>query len=210
MPEIELPCAYFEAADIYVDSYPFVSSTSMMEAAGYGLPLLTIFDAPREARIFAINHVGLDGTAIVATTQSDYEEKLTRLIRDEPYRRKVAEASHDAVERKHTPPGWLSFLEDVYKRALELPSPDPRTFTSRDDLEVPRLGEPDCRHHDIVGSSFSTANITKGFMGMLPLRERYALWRELKRQGHYGTNPSLKTFIPLVAPEWIKRRILDR
>ncbi|WP_409560536.1 glycosyl transferase family 1 [Hyphomicrobium sp. MC8b] len=210
LPEIELPRAYFEAADVYVDSYPFVSSTSMMEAAGYGLPLLTIFDAPKEARIFAINHVGLDGTAVVATTQSDYEEKLTRLIQDEPYRRKVAEASHDAVESQHTPPGWLAFLEAVYQRAIDLPLPDPQTFIRRDDLETPQLGEPDRRHHDIVGSTFSTANITKGFMGMLPLRERYTLWRRLQRQGHYGSNLSLKSFIPLVAPEWMKRCVLDR
>lgn len=210
LPEIELPRAYFEAADIYVDSYPFVSSTSMMEAAGYCLPLLTIFDAPKEARIFAINHVGLDGTSLVASTQADYEEKLTRLIRDEPYRRKVAEASHDAVESQHTPPGWLAFLEQVYERALELPPPDPRSFTDRNDLETPRFGEPDRRHQDIVGSSFSTANITKGFIGMLPLRERYASWRDLRQQGHYGAKPSLKSLIPLVAPEWLKRRILDR
>jgi len=35
LPEQPDPQRYFEAADIYVDSYPFVSSTSMMEAGGY-------------------------------------------------------------------------------------------------------------------------------------------------------------------------------
>lgn len=210
LPEIQEPRPYFEAADIYVDSYPFVSSTSMMEAAGYGLPLLTIFDAPQEARIFAINHVGLDGTSLVASTQTEYEEKLTRLIRDVPYRQKIAEASHDAVESQHTPPGWLAFLERVYARALELPLPDPRTFTDRRDLETPFLGEPDRRHHDIVGSNFSTANITKGFMGMVPFRERYAVWRKLRSEGHYKSDSPVRSLVPLVAPEWLKRRVTDR
>jgi hypothetical protein len=209
LPEIDFPRAYFEAADIYVDSYPFVSSTSMMEAAGYGLPLLTIFDAPREARIFGINHVGLDGTSLVASSQSEYEEKLTHLIRDESYRRSVAQSAHDAVESQHTPPGWLVFLERVYARALELPPPDPHVFTERKDLETPYRGEPDRRHHSIVNSSFSTADITKGFIGMLPLRERYAFWRDLVAQGQYGRGSTLKSLIPLAVPEWLKRRVRD-
>ncbi len=209
IPEIELPRAYFEAADIYVDSYPFVSSTSMMEAAGYGLPLLTIFDAPREARIFAINHVGLDGTALVASSQAEYEEKLTKLIRDESYRRAVEKGAHDAVESQHTPPGWLAYLERVYAKALELPPPEPRVFTERKDLETPHLGEPDRRHHSIVSSNFSTADITKGFIGMLPLRERYAFWKELMAEGKFDGEPRFKSLIPLAVPEWLKRRVCD-
>ena len=210
LPEIELPKAYFEAADIYVDSYPFVSSTSMMEAAGYGLPLLTIFDAPREARIFGINHVGLDGTSIVATSQADYEEKLSRLIRDEPYRRSVAEASHEAVVSQHTPPGWLAFLERVYDRVRDLPPPDPRTFTERQDLETPYLGEPDRRHHSIVGSSLSTDAITRSFMGMVPARDRYAVWRKLNANGYFKGKKAFHKYGPLLLPEWLKRSILDR
>lgn len=208
MPETDCPQAYFEAADIYVDSYPFVSSTSMMEAAGYGLPLLTIFDAPREARIFAINHVGLDGTSVIASSQEDYETKLTRLIRDEDYRREVAKASHDAVVSKHTPPGWLAFLDSVYQRAIELPPPDPEDFINRTDLETPYLGEPDCRHHSIVGSNFSTTDMTKGFMGMMPFAERYETWKHLRRDGKISGS-SLKAFLPFIAPEWLKRRVAD-
>ncbi|MFN3875643.1 MAG: aldehyde dehydrogenase family protein, partial [Flavobacteriales bacterium] len=54
--------------DIYVDSYPFVSSTSMMEAAGLGVPLVSRFYGPREARIFAINHPGIDKVAFTGST----------------------------------------------------------------------------------------------------------------------------------------------
>jgi hypothetical protein len=209
LPEIELPRIYFEAADVYVDSYPFVSSTSMMEAAGYGLPLLTIFDAPTEARIFAINHVGLEGTALVATSQETYEDKLTELVRDEAFRRAKGNAARDAIVSKHTPPGWLSFLENIYARALQLPRPKPETFTARTDLETSQYGEPDSRHHSIVGSTFSTANITKGFVPMMPLRERVSAIADLKRNGHLA-NGSLRPMLPLIAPEWLKRRLFDR
>lgn len=206
IPEIKDPRPYFEAADIYVDSYPFPSSTSMMEAGSYGLPLLTLSDIPNEARIFAINHVGVDGTVLVAGTQAEYEAKLTRLIRDEDFRLASAEAVRDTVERLNTPPGWLGFLERVYERAEELPRPDPRAFTERTDLETPWLGEPDCRHHSIVGSTFSAAEMTKGYLSMMPAGERLSFWNELRREGHlHGPSSAL-----LLMPEWLKRRIRDK
>jgi hypothetical protein len=207
LPEIENPQPYFEAADVYVDSFPFVSSTSMMEAAGYGLPLLTIFEAPPEARIFAINHVGLDGTALVASSQADYEAKLTKLVRDEGFRHSSAEASREAVERQHTPPGWLDFLERVYARAIELPRPDPQAFTSRTDLETPYLGEPDRRHHGIVSSTFSAADMTRGYIGMMPFSDRIMFVSELRRQGRLS---GIKATVALLLPEWLKRRIRDK
>jgi hypothetical protein len=208
LPEIENTADYFEAADIYVDSYPFVSSTSMMEAAGYGLPLLTIFDAPPEAQIFAINHVGLDGTSLVARSQSDYEAQLSGLLEDKQYRHDTGEKARIAVKNLHTPPGWLAFLERVYERAVELPPPDVEKFTNRSDLEIPFQGEPDCRHQSIVGSDFSAGEMTRGYLSMIPLRDRMEFVKELREQG--ALPRGLRPLASVLAPEWLKRRIRDR
>ncbi len=62
-------------------------------------PLLTIFEAPPEARIFAINHVGLDGTALVAGSQSDLRSAADEADPRRALRHAAAEAARDAVER---------------------------------------------------------------------------------------------------------------
>ena len=59
----------------------------MMEAAGYGLPLITIFEAPEAAKIVGTNHVGLVGTALVARSDVEYTGLLSRLISDETFRK---------------------------------------------------------------------------------------------------------------------------
>ena len=207
LPEISDPSEYFEAADIYVDSYPFVSSTSMMEAAGYGLPLATLFTGTPDARIFGINHVGLVGTALVATSFNEYRDILSQLISDVRFRESAGNSARLAIEQMHTPPGWLAFLEAVYERAAQLPPLAPRIVALDSASEKPYLGEPDCRHQDIVGSCFDAAEITKGYMGMVPVRHRLALWQEMRRKGAFH---SPREAIRHLFPEWLVRVVKDK
>src|SRR6185436_1986942 len=72
------PRIYYEAADIYVDSYPFVSSTSMMEASGHGAPAVSIFTHPDDVRITAINHFALVGNTWQARSFDEYRAILKK------------------------------------------------------------------------------------------------------------------------------------
>lgn len=202
VPATPDPRVYFEAADIYVDSYPFVSSTSMMEAGGYGAPLLTLFTAPHEARIFGINHVGLVGTALQARSKAEYDDLLERLILDAAFRTEAGEAAHRAIEASHVPPGWRARLEETYARALELPRRDARP--TRSSIEHPRLGPPDSLHEDIFGYDYSVVETRKIYMGALPARQRLALWRQMRRSGEIA---GLIEGLRLLLPEWLKRRL---
>ncbi|MDP3737113.1 MAG: hypothetical protein Q8R02_06975 [Hyphomonadaceae bacterium] len=204
LPEQPDPWTYFEAADICVDSYPFVSSTSLMEAAGYGLPMVTLFIAPDEARIFGINHVGLVGTALSARSMPEYNTILSRLIADPAYREAVGRAGEKAVVGAHTPPGWLDWMEAAFQRSVELPpiaspSPEPACAPDR-----PRFGEPDCRHEEIFGADEPLSNLTKDYMGLLSLGPRLRLWAALRRSGDIrGLSETLR----LLLPEWVKSRL---
>lgn len=200
------PRIFLEAADIYVDSYPFVSSTSMLEAAAYGLPLVTRFEAPEAAEIVAINHPGLDTTARVARDQAAYEAHLTALITDAAARKAAGAETSAVVERLYAPASWLAGLDAIYAQARALPRLAPESDT-RVQAEAPHLGEPDLRHQDMFGSDFPVAEMTKNYMSMLPLRQRVASWVEVSRAGHFS-GPWER--VRLLFPEWLVRNIKDR
>ena len=201
------PRPYYEAADIYVDSYPFVSSTSMMEAAGYGLPLVTIFKAPTAARIIGINHVGLIGTVLATRSDAEYIETVSRLITDETYRAQRGEAARDSVTKINTPSGWLPSLEAIYARSRELPPLDNSGMLRIDLVEQPFYGEPDSRHEEIFKANYPISGHLKGYMGMVSWRQQRAYWQELRRDGAFENWREASTHL---LPEWMKRVLKDR
>lgn len=202
-PELPNPKVYFEAADIYVDSFPFVSSTSLMEAAGYGAPSVTIFTYPHETRIFGINHVALVGNTLQATSFEQYRAILSDLIADPAKRAALGEQAREAVAREHNMPGWRRWLEAVYARAAELGALDNRLMLQ--EVEAPSFGEPDWRHEDIFGGNWPIEQFLKSYMGVLPLRQRIAHWRELKAAGAFSSRTSELSHT--LTPEWIKRAL---
>jgi hypothetical protein len=204
LPEQPNPKIYFEAADIYVDSYPFVSSTSLMEAAGYGLPLVTIFTAPQAARIFGINHVALVGNTQQATSFDEYRGMLTDLIRDPSLRERLGSSARVAVKRDHNLPGWKTWLEAVYARALELPALDNRPML--EEIEQPYFGEPDCRHQEIFGGVWPTSRVVMSYMSMLPFAQHMSHWKKLRAEGAFKSQGEA---ISNLFPEWLKRRVKD-
>lgn len=196
------PWEYFEAADIYVDSYPFSSSTSLMEAAGYGLPLVTLFKAPDDARLVGINHLGLIGGIHQARSEADWEDEITRLIRDRSYRAERSQLAQKAVAVAH-PEEWLNWLERTYEAALQLP-PLPTEFTPMPGHpDDPRFGEPDIRHEDMYGSSADVDEFAKDFTSMLPLAARLKTVNRLRQRGAVRGLQILR----LLVPEWVKRRL---
>lgn len=203
-PQIPNPKIYFEAADIYVDSYPFVSSTSIMEAAGYGAPCVSIFNYPDESRIFGINHVALVGNVMIARSLDEYRDIVETLINDPELRaRKAAEASA-AVARDHNQPGWMSWLENVYARIPQLQGLDPRPML--EEIEQPSFGEPDWRHEDLFGGTSPTLAFAKSYITMLPLPQHLAHWSEMRTKGAFPTPLSAASHL---LPEWLKRYVKD-
>ena len=204
IPETPNPKVYFEAADIYVDSYPFVSSTSLMEAAGYGLPLATIFTAPEAARIFGINHVALVGNTLQARSFEEYRATLSQLVADPNLRERLGSAAREAVAREHNLPGWTRWLEAVYARALELPPLDNRAMLA--EIEQPHTGEPDCRHEDMFGGKWPTMKVFRSYIGMLPLHQLIAHWNEARANGGFRSKGQALNYL---LPEWFKRWLKD-
>jgi hypothetical protein len=194
------PKPYFEAADVYLDSYPFCSATSMMEAAGYGLPCITRFVLPAGARICGMDHPGLFGPLIEVDNNEDYKARLSELIGDAGLRADIGAAMLDSVARSNVAPGWCTFMEAAYAQAIALPRPDGHLVFPEQDVEQPSCGEPDLRIEEIYGYTRPRHQLVKEHLGQLGLRERLRVWRGVGRErGFIGPKDAFR----LLFPEWM-------
>lgn len=119
------PAAYFALADIYIESYPNRATTSALEAAVLGLPVVALADIPEDdpAHIFQAGSPGLAGRP-VATTADQFAAAVRRLAVDPDLRRTEGAAARAAAVEVHDGPGWLAGLELLYEQARSLPAAD--------------------------------------------------------------------------------------
>jgi hypothetical protein len=202
LPESPDTALMFEAADIYVDSFPFVSSTSMMEAARLGTPLISRFYGPKEARIFAINHPGIDRATLHASSEAEYQTNLSKLIGDASLRETLGRAGQDDVLKMHTPPSWMNYLEPAYALAQTLPPVDANAVLSAHAQEAFSHGEPDRRLYEVFGVDRSWS-LLAAYAPLLPLTERLAFVAKLRRDGVVSAREAARALIP----EWLVRTI---
>lgn len=201
------PGHYFDAADLYVDSFPFVSSTSMMEAAQRGLPLTSFFDGPADSSIRAINHIGLERSVFVANNEADYTARLNHLLCDADFARAEGERAEQNVSRANFGPAWVTALDDIMLKAQSPPrktwQPDPVAVAGDDH---PQLSELDLSHPDYFGTPIGRDDIAKLYLGDLPFRDRWLLWRGLVSRRQFA---SAWHAAQALLPEWLKRRLRD-
>lgn len=108
---------YYEAADVYVDSYPFSSLTSLLEAGSFGTPILSFRPYGPEAEVLTADDPALGDALVVAASVREYGTALSRLLADPRARELVGERARARIEEAHTGPGWTARLEELYTRA---------------------------------------------------------------------------------------------
>ena len=112
---------YLDAADLYLDAFPFVSITSLLEAGMQGLPLVTRAAYGPDCGVMAADSPGLDG--VMATTHSVAELRRTiaALVRDDAARRSLGARTLAQVVENNTGAGWRRQLGDLYRSTEALP-----------------------------------------------------------------------------------------
>tara|TARA_R110000782_G_scaffold227205_2_gene313974 strand:+ start:2760 stop:4403 length:1644 start_codon:yes stop_codon:yes gene_type:complete len=201
------PKPWFEAADIYVDSFPFCSATSMMEAASYAIPCVSRFLWPDSARISGMDHPGLAGPMLEGRTNDEYLALIRSLIDSPDTRKQSGDAILQSVKRSNATPGWNRHMEDAMDAAMHLPPAEPDQVCGNLLHEVPNMGEPDVRLQSLYGFSPPFMDLLRGHLTLLPLGERLRAWRRVYRAGGFkNAGIALKH----LAPEWAIRRIKDR
>jgi hypothetical protein len=128
-----------DAADIYVDSYPFSSLTSMLEAAATGLPVVTLRDPCDGPAVLGADTPELDETLVVAGSACELRERVEALLDDGAARERLGHATRAGVETAHCDGAWVARAHRVLAAAAlvrngepALPLTDQR---SRSDLD---------------------------------------------------------------------------
>ncbi|MBW4686022.1 MAG: glycosyl transferase family 1 [Komarekiella atlantica HA4396-MV6] len=112
---------FYQAADIYVDTFPFVSNTSLLEAGSYGMPLVSRYPFSDVCSIIGADSPGLTTNLIYARDLEEYTAILSNLIEDLEFRLSVGEATRTDITEIHMGINWQHSLEDIYFRAVTLP-----------------------------------------------------------------------------------------
>jgi hypothetical protein len=127
--------ALYQAADIYLDSHPVGSLTSLLEAGSYGTPLVSFGLGPDETDMLKFDCPGFVTTLIRAESLASMRTEVTRLIRDVKFRERIGIATRQAILDANDGPNWLSRLVEIYELACSLP-PAVRAPKGMDSLHV--------------------------------------------------------------------------
>jgi glycosyltransferase involved in cell wall biosynthesis len=191
---------FYQAADIYIDSFPFVSNTSLLEAGSYGIPLVSRFPYSDTSEILGADMPGLTGKLIWTRNIKDYTEVLSHLIEDEKFRESLGEATKKKISELHFGSNWQDNLESIYNQAISTSKlNDCRIIQSCKDQTL--LGEPDVFLPIIHGNQDNSFNhdwLYQINMGSMPLFERWHQWKRLR------TEKSLALGFTSLLPEWLQ------
>ena len=188
---------FYQAADIYVDSFPFVSTTSLLEAGSYETPLVTRFPYGEASGILGADMPGLAGTLIQTRSIEDYTAALLRLAEDPALRRDLGAATRAGIVRQHTGAGWQAEVERLYAQALAPHDPPRCTAVDR-----PAFGEPDVLMHLVHDHPIPADALVLSQLSLMPPDLRLRLWLRLLGLGS-GTANRVRDAVRCWLPEWL-------
>jgi hypothetical protein len=185
-----------EAADVYVDSFPFSSLTSLLEAGNLGVPAVTYRGHPDDCGVLGADTRGVDAHMLTASDPEAFMRALGGLIDDADRRRELGERTERAIRDTHTDAGWLAAVEDLYTLAATVDPPTGVPVAERGSGRLDVLV-------DLVmtqtGFAQGVPGVTRDHLAFLPIRERAAAWRTLTRAGKRPPHGN-------VVPEWLLAR----
>jgi glycosyltransferase involved in cell wall biosynthesis len=198
LEEREDTAIFYQAADIYVDSFPYVSITSLLEAGSYDVPLVSRYPYPSDAcAIFGADIPGLTGNLIQARNLDEYTEVLSNLVKNNDLRQSLGAATRKQIIDIHTQSNWKRFLQEVYIRADTIP----RITVSSNSTDQMFIDEPDVFLPFLykLGDSEKGNRIHREYLRIMPFNQRFSNWLILAQKYGFYKNPP-----HLLLPEWVR------
>lgn len=169
---------YYRAADVYVDSFPFSSLTSLLEAGIHGAPIVSYCVYPDEAEILCADDLALTGLLVKTRDTDEYESNISRLIENPEWRADLGARTRHSIVATHCEPSWKHFVEDLYLGGVDRYS---HTNSSRVDAlrQITELDKLLMKVFAASGLSREFGAIVRDNIGLFPLRERLKIWKEI-------------------------------
>jgi hypothetical protein len=196
----------YAAADIYLDSVPFSSITSLLEAGSRGMPLVGYYSPNSELRLLGPGAPGLDGTMELATDVESYRILLSRLINDAEFRRRSGQRVQTQILSLHTGSNWTDFVHNLYERVEQ--NNDRGCLVANEDTFVTSLLNTALVH--LYGKEpFSLRSLIRQYIGTLPYYSRISVTWQLQSKGFGLYFPNLVP-PPIDAMVWAGARWAKR
>jgi len=187
LKETKETSVFYQAADIYVDSFPFVSITSLLEAGSYGTPLVSRYPySSEECDTLGADMPGLTGNLIRVRDIDEYTEVLSRLVEEENSRISLGEKTKQKIEEIHLGHKWQDNLNSIYDYLDTITHSNTNT-SNLNSVDKMFLGEPDVFLPIING--IDVHKIMQWYLPLMPIPERYFLWISLFKKLGIKKNP---------------------
>lgn len=111
---------YYEACDIYLDSYPVSSVTSLLEAASLGVPAVTLCPYGPGGDVLCAEDVGLDDLETRAGTPDRFTAMVEEMVVDAGLRSRTGAATADRIIAAHDPERWTAAIESLFRRLADV------------------------------------------------------------------------------------------
>lgn len=186
---------YYQAADIYVDSYPFSSNTSLLEAGCYEVPLVTRFPYLPGCEILGADAPGLTNHLIRVKDLEEYTSVLSRLVQEEEYRNILGRKTRQKILSTHVEKSWQKALEETYAYIMN----SPKLSNSSQSKDKHVLDEPDILIPRVFGldADINRDILLQWYISLMPTTARFSHWLKLSNQ--YGVS---RYPVKLLLPEW--------
>lgn len=172
---------FYQAADIYLDSIPFASVTSLLEAGSLGVPLVGYCTHPADAETLCADDPGLVQSFLYPNDLITYCENVVRLVRDQSFRERLGSQIQEEITDIHEV-RWRKILEGLYSQAFSVPPMESSWKIEDRMLE----NETDLRLAEVQkgwGTSCNRETVVRSHYRLLPLRIRFRVWSEFRKPG---------------------------
>lgn len=208
-PEQSDTGSFLDAADIYVDSFPFTSITSLFEAGLHGLPLVTRFPFGDDCAVFGSDLLSVDQELLRTRSLDDYHATLGRLIDDPKLRHLIGHRTRARIEAAHMGETWLHSLHAIYRRALDAPPAMPPEPSA----EHPSFADIDLFLPFVFGNEDKASSpghklalVTELEIRVLPFTDRLRACVQVARSQEFTFRGGRDAWRYLV-PEWLGPRL---
>ena len=164
----------YAAADIYLDSVPFSSTTSLLEAGSRGVPLVGFRGPDTELELLEPGAPGIDHAMELASDAEGYRQLLVRLVRDGDFRQRSGEYVQEQILSLHTGQKWVHTIHDLYT-TVEHRTDRGCVVGNQDTFEPSSLNFALIRLYGHTRNQMWFRRLIAKFIGPLPYRTRFPI-----------------------------------